>query len=338
MEWVQTRYLFVAGQSKPPGYANAQGQSGASDTVAKAASAVKSFFTHNDSKSQKLYVPLDQCPNYTPKSGNSRLVLHLAPYFERNKLSSDGKSTLSSINLDSDSEDSDGELTTFINKLEPKNIPNVPRAPLPPRKVTPFDPAKTDRSRLVFLPPPSTASPMTSKALSKELASIMNIQHTTSPEELGWYIDGHAVENVYQWIVELHSFPLELPLAQDLMKANIQSVILEIRFGKTYPMSPPFVRVVSPRFLPFMQGGGGHVTAGGAICMELLTNSGWSAVSSIESVLLQVKLAIESTEPKPARLERGGERGIYGPQEAKEAYIRACRTHGWIIPQDIQDM
>lgn len=26
-----------------------------------------------------------------------------------------------------------------------------------------------------------------------------------------------------------------------------------------------------PRFLSFMNGGGGHVTAGGAICMQLLT-------------------------------------------------------------------
>lgn len=53
-------------------------------------------------------------------------------------------------------------------------------------------------------------------------------------------------------------------------------------------MSPPFIRVVRPRFRGFGQGGGGHVTVGGALCMELLTNSGWSAVSSLESVLLQV--------------------------------------------------
>jgi ubiquitin-conjugating enzyme E2 Q len=117
------------------------------------------------------------------------------------------------------------------------------------------------------------------------------------------------------------------------------SVVLEIRFGKDYPHSPPFVRVIRPRFLPFMQGGGGHVTGGGAMCMELLTNSGWSAVSSIESVLLQVRMAIMNLEPKPARLEsrnKAAQRD-YGTHEAMDAYVRACRAHGWEIPKDFQD-
>lgn len=34
--------------------------------------------------------------------------------------------------------------------------------------------------------------------------------------------------------------------------------------AKSYPFSPPFARIVTPRFLPFMNGGGGHITAGGA--------------------------------------------------------------------------
>jgi ubiquitin-conjugating enzyme E2 Q len=73
--------------------------------------------------------------------------------------------------------------------------------------------------------------------------------------------------------------------------------------------------------------------------MELLTNSGWSAVSSIESVLLQVRMAIMNLEPKPARLEsqsKAAQRD-YGTGEAMDAYIRACRTHGWQVPQDFQD-
>ncbi|KAA8575780.1 hypothetical protein EYC84_004880 [Monilinia fructicola] len=73
--------------------------------------------------------------------------------------------------------------------------------------------------------------------------------------------------------------------------------------------------------------------------MELLTNSGWSAVSSIESVLLQVRLAIMSTEPKPARLESKGKQhqGEYGTHEAMAAFIRACNMHGWEVPKDFQD-
>lgn len=116
---------------------------------------------------------------------------------------------------------------------------------------------------------------------------------------------------------------------------GLKSVILEIRFGGSYPMSPPFVRVIRPRFLSFMAGGGGHVTAGGALCMELLTNSGWSVASNIESVLVQVRAAISSTDPKPARLEHGPV-GDYGVGEALEAYIRACQTHGWEVPSDFR--
>lgn len=69
--------------------------------------------------------------------------------------------------------------------------------------------------------------------------------------------------------------------------------------------------------------------------MELLTNSGWSAVSNIESVLLQVRLAMMSTDPRPARLDKHA-RGDYGVGEAVEAYIRACQTHGWEVPPDFR--
>ena len=146
-------------------------------------------------------------------------------------------------------------------------------------------------------------------------------------DQLGWYIDGELVNNVYQWIVELHSFESHLPLAKDMRSRGVKSVVIEIRFGKDYPMSPPFVRVIRPRFLGFQAGGGGHVTAGGALCMELLTNSGWSAVSNIESVLLQVRLAMSSTDPRPARLEPGPIKD-YQVGEAVQAFIRACNAHG----------
>ena len=70
--------------------------------------------------------------------------------------------------------------------------------------------------------------------------------------------------------------------------------------------------------------------------MQLLTNDGWSAVSSIESVLVQVRMAITSLDPKPARLERGG-RHDYGVGEAVDAYMRACAMHGWTIPAGFKE-
>ena len=67
----------------------------------------------------------------------------------------------------------------------------------------------------------------------------------------------------------------------------------------------------------------GHIVQGGALCMELLTNTGWSSVSSMESVLMQIRLAIAS---RPAarldRTARGGDVGDYG--------IDGCATEGMI--------
>ena len=139
---------------------------------------------------------------------------------------------------------------------------------LPAEKVL-FDSSKTDfipgqlnHTTLPLLEAPSYATSQATKALQRELRSMLKVQDSQPAHELGWYLDSELVSNVYQWIVELHSFEAHLPLAQDLKAKDLKSIILELRFGKEFPYSPPFVRVIRPRFLPFLQGGGGHVTAG----------------------------------------------------------------------------
>ncbi|KFY00026.1 hypothetical protein V490_01494 [Pseudogymnoascus sp. VKM F-3557] len=229
-------------------------------------------------------------------------------------------------------EDDDGDLTDDSD-IEDINFliddeECQPKAKVDAVPQTDFVPGSLDRSSIKLLGPPSYATPAATNMLARDLQTLLKVQSATPLHELGWYIDGDSIDNIYQWIVELHSFDPKLPLSKDMKEANISSVVLEMRFGKNYPMSPPFVRVIRPRFMPFMSGGGGHVTAGGALCMELLTNSGWSAVSSIESVLLQVRMAIASMDPRPARLDKGY-RSDYGVGEAIDAYLRACRAHGW---------
>jgi ubiquitin-conjugating enzyme E2 Q len=212
----------------------------------------------------------------------------------------------------------------FFNKLKPS------------KSLTDYIPGSLDYDTLPMLQQPSWASSAATKCLMRDFKALIKTQNEQPLHELGWHIDEDKIENMYQWIVELHSFDPSLPLAQDMKKHDVKSVVLELRFGKDYPMAPPFVRVIRPRFLSFAAGGGGHVTAGGAMCMQLLTNDGWSAVSSIESVLVQVRMAITSTDPKPARLDRGG-RHDYGVGEAVEAYIRACAMHGWTVPAGFRE-
>lgn len=176
----------------------------------------------------------------------------------------------------------------------------------------------------------------------KELQNLQKIQDSTPTAELGWYIDTAKIDNAYQWIVELHSFHTfeekgkKLPLAEDMKKRKITSVVLEVNFNKDFPFTPPYVRVIRPRFLSLMQGGGGHIVMGGAMCMELLTNSGWSSVLSMEGVLMQVRLAIAS-EPY-ARLDTSAGGGDYGTMEAAGGYLRACQTHGWAVPPGFREM
>lgn len=222
-------------------------------------------------------------------------------------------------------------LTTYGNRLVGSKT-SISSQPL-----TDYVPGTLDYSTLPVLKMPSWASTSATRRLMRDFKDLILVQNKGPLHELGWHIDEDKIENMYQWIVELHSFDATLPLAKDMKAKDIKSVVLEMRFGKDYPMGPPFVRVIRPRFLGFLQGGGGHVTSGGAMCMELLTNDGWSAVSSIESVLLQVRMAISSRDPNPARLVPG-EPMDYKVGEAVEAYMRACTAHGWTIPPGFREM
>lgn len=204
--------------------------------------------------------------------------------------------------------------------------------------LTDFMPGALDYSNLPTMSEPHYSTMVATRFLNKALLDLLNVQDKTALHELGWYIDRNMIKTMYQWIVELHTFESTLPLAQDMKKQGITSIVLELRFSKDYPYSPPFVRVIRPRFLPFMHGGGGHVTGGGAMCMELLTNTGWSAASSLESVLLHIRLALSNLQPQPARLLSGPKQSDYGVEEAMEAYRRVCKAHGWEVPPNFQDL
>ena len=158
-----------------------------------------------------------------------------------------------------------------------------------------FDSPKTDfvpgTLKLVNLPmlnPPSYATPQATKALQRELRATLEIQETHPTHELGWSIDPELVNNVYQWIVEFHSFEKHLPLANDMKEKGLKSIILELRFANSFPYSPPFVRIIRPRFLPFMQGGG-QLIRKGCLTFAMSTNS-----SQVDMSLLVVPSAWSS--------------------------------------------
>ena len=343
LDWIQSRYLFVrcTGVEIP-------------DEDPKNVVGQDPQYTPKGSSSHSVKIPITALSK-SRRPGTKALLKGLSFGFKKSKISQKYPTT-NGENLVYISDDTDsGDLTVF--KPIPMSGQSAPAAGLPEQKgkkpatgdlskgkgypppaMTDFRPGTLNVATLPLIAPPTYATSSATRSLQKELQSTLKIQDSHPLHELGWYVEPNIIENMYQWIVELHSFDSSLPLAKDLKDRGLTSVIAEIRFGRDYPMSPPFFRIIRPRFLSFMQGGGGHVTAGGALCMELLTNSGWSAVNNIESVLLQVRMALCSTDPKPARLEGRKSDPVddYRVGEAVEAYVRACRTHGWQVPPEFE--
>jgi len=154
-------------------------------------------------------------------------------------------------------------------------------------------------------------------------AKVKELGFTCHPVDIGGKL------NLYEW--EVHLFDFEGPLEEDMKQYSAQSgknyITLSMKFSADYPFKPPFIRVVEPRF----QFRTGHVTLGGAICMELLTVSGWTANNDITSILIQVRAEIGSKDGG-ARLAAPTDQAQYTPyneQEAWTAYYRAASAHGW---------
>jgi len=170
-------------------------------------------------------------------------------------------------------------------------------------------------------------SPAASLRLIKDLKNIKRMD----PKVFGFSAEprlepGKNVENLYHWIVKLKfEGDLGTDLKESQKKFGIDYVELEMRFSEAYPFRPPFVRVVRPRFRFHT----GHVTVGGSICMELLTNSGWRSTNDIESVLIQIRAEMQGGN---ARLELGSS-AQYSESEAWDAFFRAAKTHGWDIKE-----
>jgi ubiquitin-protein ligase len=179
---------------------------------------------------------------------------------------------------------------------------------------------------------PHYASRPATKHLHQELSKLLKEKNA---KDAVFQLDRARLDNLYEWTVYLTNFAPDLPLAQDLERLSLDHVEISIVFGDKTPLTPPFVRVVQPRFVAFSHGGGGHVTAGGSICTSFLTMEDWSPVYSISQVLIMVHSALSSVDPRPARI---ADKGCYNEREAMEAYVRVAATHGWRVPEGFNEL
>ncbi|KAK3085847.1 hypothetical protein FSP39_009580 [Pinctada imbricata] len=138
---------------------------------------------------------------------------------------------------------------------------------------------------------------------------------------------GPREKNILVWDIILKDIPdsrLSKDLEQYAKKYQTDPYIkMEMTFPTDYPMAPPFVRVVKPRF-KFLTG---HVTIGGSICMEMLTKSGWVPSNDIENILVQIRCEILS-DPN-AGLDLGNANREYTEHEAKDAFRRMVQRYNW---------
>lgn len=104
--------------------------------------------------------------------------------------------------------------------------------------------------------------------------------------------------------------------------AGLNTVLLEIQFPQNFPNSPPFIRVVYPRFYQYT----GHITIGGSLCLEELTSSGWRPDFDFYSFIIMLRnLLIDGG----ALIDLSGEDYSYSKEEAYEAFVRVANAHGW---------
>lgn len=131
--------------------------------------------------------------------------------------------------------------------------------------------------------------------------------------------------------VDARSWALHVPalacpdrLGRALKKARQTELVLHLQFPSDFPFAPPFVRVVQPLFEMMT----GHVTAGGAICTEVLTMSdsehGWRPTVQLD---LLVESILVMMGEGGASIVAG--KSAYREQDAREGYRRVAARYGW---------
>ena len=154
--------------------------------------------------------------------------------------------------------------------------------------------------------------------LIKELSEISK----KNESELGFEVKTDE-DDIYKWYIYFRDFDEKTMIYKDMKKFKIPEIKIEMIFPLDYPFQPPFIHIMNPRF----QYQTGHITSEGAICMELLTPSGWTPVQNIESLLIQIKALIIEGD---GRIDEKRWKEFYTLQEAKKSFERVARGHGWL--------
>ncbi|KAF9809445.1 hypothetical protein IEO21_07397 [Rhodonia placenta] len=183
------------------------------------------------------------------------------------------------------------------------------------------------------LPLPGSATRKAKAALQRAFKTMLREQQEAkSMKELGWYIPPDMISgNQLRWIVELHSFDEDLPIAQIMKMESMNSLVVEITFPRSFPASPPFFRVLKPRFLPFTRDGeDGHTAHITAVqpSDRRISVYGTPHGGCISAILRQIRLVVSSLRSHPNRLAKNWS-VPYNMPKALRGYKKVASMYGW---------
>lgn len=170
-----------------------------------------------------------------------------------------------------------------------------------------------------ILPPVSTKT-----ATETLLAQLQRILRADTTKE-GYRVEPDE-DSIYRWEVYLFDFAEGTQMREDLdLYMNVTNrdahVKMEILFPPNYPVAPPFLRVVYPRFHQWT----GHITIGGSVCVKDLTLSGWNAQNDLAAFIVMIRSLLVAGHAL-INLDNVSD---YTEAEAREAFHRVAKAHGW---------
>lgn len=164
--------------------------------------------------------------------------------------------------------------------------------------------------------------------LMKELRDV----YRSSSFKQGTYSVCLNNDSLYDWAIKINKVDPDSTLHKDMVQLKkeegIDYILLNITFTDRFPFDPPFVRVVHPVITA------GYVLSGGAICMELLTQQGWSSAYTVEAVIVQIAATLTKGRAR-INFHDNKKVGVYSLVRAQQSFKSLVQIHeknGWYTP------
>ncbi|KAG2118605.1 hypothetical protein DEU56DRAFT_747553, partial [Suillus clintonianus] len=193
-EWIMRRHLLV----------NVFDSSHSNEQISVAAA--------TPAESNIRNVPLSNDPHRRPPLLNAQVEMP-RPSYKLEKLLRLCQDAYVLPDLDED----DSAASNAPDEEEAKLKSSAPYANGKPKRDWVRDASWVEKNIDLLLPPPADSTPGATTALQKERRATMKEQGGADLlATLGWYMPPEFNENLFQWVVEVHLFDPDLPIAEDL--------------------------------------------------------------------------------------------------------------------------